>query len=256
MLDESLAIVRQDMPLAPTAPGGMIEYRQALTTSFFFKFFVLVAKQIAPHTLSDTVLSAAAAYVRPLSKGLQHYSEASTLLVAGRDQKHLAGDLHTTGEAVYCDDIPAAGELFGALVMSSKAHARLVRVDAAKALALEGVHAYYGAADVPGYTGTWLNLATSVSRLGSPLPHLTPCHICTGTGLTPATSPPGLGRYNKWGPIFEDEEVFASDTVSPLYHIVSHNAPTILHSTRTWYPIVPQYPHRTTEDPSHQNSTS
>ncbi len=33
---------------------------------------------------------------------------------------------------------------------------------------------------------------------GSPLPHLhrdwaRPCHICTGTGLTPATSAPGLG---------------------------------------------------------------
>jgi hypothetical protein len=35
---------------------------------------------------------------------------------------------------------------------------------------------------------------------GSPLPHLHrdwahPCHICTGTGLTPATSAPGLGRF-------------------------------------------------------------
>ncbi len=39
---------------------------------------------------------------------------------------------------------------------------------------------------------------TSAPRLGSPLPHLRrdwahPCHICAGTGLTPATSAPGLG---------------------------------------------------------------
>ena len=41
----------------------------------------------------------------------------------------------------------------------------------------------------------------SVSKedpVGSPLPHLhrdraRPCHICTGTGLTPPTSPPGRG---------------------------------------------------------------
>ena len=41
--------------------------------------------------------------------------------------------------------------------------------------------------------------ATSAPGLGSPRPHLRrdwahPCHICTGTGLTPATSAPGLGR--------------------------------------------------------------
>ena len=38
----------------------------------------------------------------------------------------------------------------------------------------------------------------SVPRLGSPLPHLLRdwarrCHICSGTGPTPATSAPGLG---------------------------------------------------------------
>jgi hypothetical protein len=47
-------------------------------------------------------------------------------------------------------------------------------------------------------TGTGLTLATSAPGLGSPRPHLHrdwahPGHICTGTGLTPATSSPGLG---------------------------------------------------------------
>ena len=45
---------------------------------------------------------------------------------------------------------------------------------------------------------TGLTPATSAPGLGSPLPHLRrdlahPCHICAGTGLTPATSAPGLG---------------------------------------------------------------
>ena len=45
-------------------------------------------------------------------------------------------------------------------------------------------------------TGTGLTPATSAPGLGSPLPHLHwdwahPCHICTWTGLTPATSAPG-----------------------------------------------------------------
>ena len=44
---------------------------------------------------------------------------------------------------------------------------------------------------------TGLTAATSAPGLGPPLPHLHrdwahPCHICTATGLTPATSAPGL----------------------------------------------------------------
>jgi hypothetical protein len=46
--------------------------------------------------------------------------------------------------------------------------------------------------------GTGLTPATSAPGLGSSLPHLRrdwahSCHICTGTGLTPAASAPGLG---------------------------------------------------------------
>lgn len=32
----------QDLPLAPGAPGGMVEFRRTLVTSFFFKFFLSV----------------------------------------------------------------------------------------------------------------------------------------------------------------------------------------------------------------------
>jgi hypothetical protein len=48
----------------------------------------------------------------------------------------------------------------------------------------------------PPCDGTGLTPATSAPGMGSPLPHLRrdwahPCHICTGTALTPATSAPG-----------------------------------------------------------------
>ncbi len=44
-----------------------------------------------------------------------------------------------TGEALYVDDLPpCAGELRGALVFSSRAHARIVSVDPSAALALPG----------------------------------------------------------------------------------------------------------------------
>ena len=34
--------LRQDLPLKADAPGGMVEYRETLAASFFFKFFVYV----------------------------------------------------------------------------------------------------------------------------------------------------------------------------------------------------------------------
>ena len=51
-------------------------------------------------------------------------------------------------------------------------------------------------------TGTGLTLATSAPGLGSPLSHLRrdwarpPAHVCTGTGLAPAHICAGTGRYH------------------------------------------------------------
>lgn len=45
----------------------------------------------------------------------------------GRPIMHLSGIKHATGEAIYCDDMPAVhGELFLAFVTSSRAHAKIV----------------------------------------------------------------------------------------------------------------------------------
>lgn len=69
----------------------------------------------------------------------------------GSAVKHAAADLHCTGEAQYTDDIPnPAGGLYAGLVLSSKPHARILSVDPAPALALEGVVAYFDHKDVDG----------------------------------------------------------------------------------------------------------
>lgn len=41
------------------------------------------------------------------------------------------------------------GELYLALVLSTRAHANIIKVDATAALALEGVEAFFSAKDVP-----------------------------------------------------------------------------------------------------------
>jgi xanthine dehydrogenase large subunit len=64
---------------------------------------------------------------------------------------HESGLKHTSGEALYVDDLPTPpGTLTGQVLASPHAHARLVRWDARKALALPGVHAVLFAQDIPG----------------------------------------------------------------------------------------------------------
>ncbi|OYU38885.1 MAG: oxidoreductase [Pseudorhodobacter sp. PARRP1] len=64
-----------------------------------------------------------------------------------------------TGRARYGADISAPGMLHAAVVRSPHAHARIIRIDASKALALEGVKAVVTRADFPtGLTGEDWNL--------------------------------------------------------------------------------------------------
>ncbi|HHC29140.1 MAG TPA: xanthine dehydrogenase family protein molybdopterin-binding subunit, partial [Rhodobacterales bacterium] len=64
-----------------------------------------------------------------------------------------------TGRARYGADFTAPGMLFGAVVRSPHAHARITKIDASKALALDGVKAVVTRADFPtGLTGEAWNL--------------------------------------------------------------------------------------------------
>jgi xanthine dehydrogenase/oxidase len=66
-----------------------------------------------------------------------------------RPKVHSSGLKQATGEAVYCDDIPKhENELYLALVLSSKAHAKLISIDPSEALKQPGVHAFFSAKDL------------------------------------------------------------------------------------------------------------
>jgi CO/xanthine dehydrogenase Mo-binding subunit len=59
-----------------------------------------------------------------------------------------------TGRARYAEDFRADGMLFCKLMLSERPHARVVRKDLSRALALPGVHAILTAEDVPQLGGT------------------------------------------------------------------------------------------------------
>ena len=64
---------------------------------------------------------------------------------------HESGLKHTSGEALYVDDLPTPpGTLVGHVLLSPHAHARIVGKDASKARQVPGVHAILFAEDIPG----------------------------------------------------------------------------------------------------------
>src|SRR3989441_10428586 len=73
----------------------------------------------------------------------------SELRVVGKSLPRMDGAGKVTGTAVYAADFALPGMLVGKVFRSTEPHARIVRVDTARARALPGVRAVMTAADVP-----------------------------------------------------------------------------------------------------------
>ncbi|KAI0235300.1 Xanthine dehydrogenase/oxidase [Lamellibrachia satsuma] len=156
---EACDLLAKELFLPPGVPGGMESYRNTLSLSFFFKFYLTVQTKRASKQVKTTVpssyKSATILHEREASHGSQVFEEVESghqqIDPVGRSLPHLAATQQATGEAVYIDDIrPYAGELSLALVVSSKAHAQLISVDASDALQMPGVVDFISHKDVPG----------------------------------------------------------------------------------------------------------
>ncbi|KAJ2691326.1 hypothetical protein IWW39_000011 [Coemansia spiralis] len=151
VLDRVLGACQQELKLDYAVPGGMAEYRTALTTSFLFKFWavsccalrIACAESALAHELDEEE--------RVVSKARQEYAPVEDRAIVGKGVAHLAALKQVTGEARYVDDMPPiAGELHVGLVLSTRAHAHILGINADKALALPGVVRVLTARDVPG----------------------------------------------------------------------------------------------------------
>ena len=47
LLEDGIRLLKEELPLSDSAPGGMISYRKTLTISFFYKFFLFVKQKIS-----------------------------------------------------------------------------------------------------------------------------------------------------------------------------------------------------------------
>ncbi|PKA53604.1 Xanthine dehydrogenase [Apostasia shenzhenica] len=182
LLLDSLKFLKDDVPLADNAPGGMVEFRKSLTLSFFFKFFLWVTQQMSEKGflkggLDVTDMSAIQPYSRPYCSGSQIYEVKSHGTAVGLPVVHLSAKLQVCGSAEYTDDTPTPpNTLHAALVLSKKAHARIVSIDDILARSSPGFAGLFLAKDIPG--------------------------------------------SNKIGPVVQDEEVFASEIVKCVGQVI------------------------------------
>ncbi|NXF31839.1 AOXB oxidase, partial [Nyctibius bracteatus] len=164
MLNEACRLVLEEIFLPPSALGGKVEYRRTLLVSFLFRFYLEVLHglhQMYPFRyaeLSQEKMSALGMLQSGVPQGVQIYQDVdpgqSPQDPVGRPIMHQSGIKHATGEAVYIDDIrPVDGELSLAVVTSTKAHAKIISVDASEALQVPGVVDVVTARDVPGENG-------------------------------------------------------------------------------------------------------
>lgn len=147
-----------ELPLSPSAPGGNIQYRRSLTLSLFFKGYLdiaqkLEAKSIAKCNIPEEELSGADVFHTLIPKNAQVYEKAPDSQhqndPVGRPRVHMSAFKQTTGEAIYLDDMSKWGnELYLALVISTKAHAKILSIDPSEALKIPGVHRFFCAKDL------------------------------------------------------------------------------------------------------------
>ncbi|XP_043916138.1 xanthine dehydrogenase/oxidase-like [Protopterus annectens] len=168
LLLEACMQLAEEMTLSSSTPGGKVEFRRTLAVSFFFKFYLAVLKKLSQNinnhnnvheVISTRYTSATEPFCKDPSSGVQFFQAVPPGQyhedLVGRPIMHLSAERHTTGEAIYCDDIPHfENELYLAVVTSTKAHAKIIAIDAEEALKMPGVICFISAKDVPGSNAT------------------------------------------------------------------------------------------------------
>lgn len=147
----------QDFDLRFGVPGGMATYRKSLALGFFYRFYheVLAELEVKEGEVDEDAIGE---IERIISFGKKDHTAGAAYekKVIGKEQPHVAAMRQTTGEAQYTDDIPVQrGELYGCMVLSTKAHAKLLNVDPSPALEIPGVVDYVSHNDLPNPQANW-----------------------------------------------------------------------------------------------------
>eukprot|EP01105_Mastigella_eilhardi_P006354 TRINITY_DN17960_c0_g1_i1.p1 TRINITY_DN17960_c0_g1~~TRINITY_DN17960_c0_g1_i1.p1 ORF type:complete len:1327 (-),score=359.53 TRINITY_DN17960_c0_g1_i1:111-4091(-) len=146
-------VMREELEQVVVKSRGNTTYRLSVACSLLCRFFAYIAnrEKAVLGALNKELCSAVEPEEHHVHKGLQDYEDPAEGSSVGRPVPHLAAEKHVTGAAQFIGDIPPpAGCLHAAYVTSTRAHARIIKIDASAALAIPGVHAVVTAKDVPG----------------------------------------------------------------------------------------------------------
>ncbi|CAG8727867.1 20234_t:CDS:10, partial [Dentiscutata erythropus] len=152
VLKQLIEILCEEFQLSFSVTGGMATYRKTLVVGFMNKFWYDVTKSANIASISPDIENCIGEIKRGVSKGIQTIGRPEKgNKIVGKPISHASSMKQTTGEALYVDDIPKInGELYGALVTSQKAHAKILNIDTNQALNIPGVKGFFSAKDVPG----------------------------------------------------------------------------------------------------------
>ncbi|KKY26043.1 putative xanthine dehydrogenase [Diplodia seriata] len=152
-LEAGMDALAADFNLPFGVPGGMAHYRRALAVSLFFRFWHEVVAELGLGEVDEDLIQE---IHREISSGTRDNYNPHEQRVVGKQVPHLSALKQCTGEAQYVDDIERQDrELYGAMVMSSRAHAKLVEVDWTPALSMPGVVGYIDKDSLPKEANIW-----------------------------------------------------------------------------------------------------
>lgn len=156
---KAVELLDEELILPVDAPGGMVLYRRTLAATLLFKAFLKAYGRLCeiypikvlprlldneltgPDVLKTLTPQSTQFYEKRISEG-----DYDTI---GHPKIHASAYKQVTGEAIYLDDIPKMdNELYLGFVLSSKAHAKILDIDASEALNQPGVHAFYSSKDI------------------------------------------------------------------------------------------------------------
>ncbi|GME41738.1 Xanthine dehydrogenase [Neofusicoccum parvum] len=156
-LEGAFSALEEDFDLRFGVPGGMATYRKTLALSFFYKFYHEVLAKLEAEEL-EIDKQAIGEIEREISFGKKDHTVADNYeqKILGKERPHVAAMKQVTGQAQYTDDIPPQkNEVYGYMVLSTKAHAKLVSVDPSPALDLPGVIDWVDHTDLPNAKANW-----------------------------------------------------------------------------------------------------
>ncbi|XP_075976857.1 uncharacterized protein LOC142977055 [Anticarsia gemmatalis] len=149
-LQAALKVLDGELVVEPAPPEPSVEYRKHVAKALFFKGLLTLcpSSNRAARFESGTVRLHES---RGLSSAKQTYTTDPSLYPVNQPITKAEALYQCAGEALYTDDIPAMkNEVYAAFVLSTVALGTIVKIDASKALALDGVIEFYTAKDIPG----------------------------------------------------------------------------------------------------------